>query len=261
MQNQLKKIALEARLRKCENVITLGVKPNFSDYSSENIKMINNAEKIYYPAIFYADLFDAMGKKIFPSVQTYRFAQDKIKQTALFMLLGLPHPKTRTFYGKRQKLSIKHYFDFPFIAKIPRGSAMGRGVFMIKNSEDLFDYTKENHAAYIQEYLPADRDLRVVIIGNRVVHAYWRIAKPGEFRSNIAAGGHIELNNIPKEAIDLALFTAEKAGWNDVGLDIIKSNGKFYVIEANMKYGKEGFKKSGIDYIKLMERMIENGEI
>ena len=103
--------------------------------------------------------------------------------------------------------------------------------------------------------------MRVVIIGNRVVHAYWRIAKPGEFRSNIAAGGHIELNNIPKEAIDLALFTAEKAGWNDVGLDIIKSNGKFYVIEANMKYGKEGFKKSGIDYIKLMERMIENGEI
>jgi hypothetical protein len=28
-----------------------------------------------------------------------------------------------------------------------------------------------------------------------------------------------------------------------------------------MKYGKEGFRKAGMDYIKLMERMIENGHI
>jgi ribosomal protein S6--L-glutamate ligase len=33
------------------------------------------------------------------------------------------------------------------------------------------------------------------------------------------------------------------------------------VLEANMKYGKEGFRKAGIDYTKLMEDMIENGEI
>jgi len=28
-----------------------------------------------------------------------------------------------------------------------------------------------------------------------------------------------------------------------------------------MKYGKEGFRKAGIDYIQLMEEMIEKGEI
>jgi hypothetical protein len=28
-----------------------------------------------------------------------------------------------------------------------------------------------------------------------------------------------------------------------------------------MKYGKEGFRQAGIDYLKLMETLIENGEI
>jgi len=28
-----------------------------------------------------------------------------------------------------------------------------------------------------------------------------------------------------------------------------------------MKYGKEGFRKAGIDYLKTMETLIENGDI
>ena len=98
-----KVIALEARLRNCKNVLTLGVRPNFSDYSPREAELIRKADKIYYPTAFYADLFDAMGKATFPSYHTYKCAQDKIKQTALFDLLNLPHPRTRVFYGKRQK--------------------------------------------------------------------------------------------------------------------------------------------------------------
>ncbi len=43
--------------------------------------------------------------------------------------------------------------------------------------------------------------------------------------------------------------------------DICEHDGSFYVLEANMKYGREGFRKAGIDYIRLMEMMIEIGEI
>jgi ribosomal protein S6--L-glutamate ligase len=46
-----------------------------------------------------------------------------------------------------------------------------------------------------------------------------------------------------------------------VGIDICCYNQRFYVLEANMKYGKEGFRAAGINYIQLMEKMIENGEI
>jgi ribosomal protein S6--L-glutamate ligase len=255
-----KVIALEARLKGCKNVITLGVHPNL-DYSEKDLELIVKAPKIYYPTPFFADLFDAMGKKTFPSYHTYKFVQDKIKQTALFKLLDISHPRTRVFYGKRQKAKISAFFKFPFIGKIPRGSAMGRGVYLIRNEKELSVYNCLNPTAYIQEYLPIDRDIRVIIIGKKVAHAYWRIAPQDDFRTNVAVGAAISLEPIPQKALDFALQIAHSCRWDDVGIDICLHGGKLYVLEANMKYGKEGFKTAGIDYLKLMEAMIENGEI
>jgi len=254
-------IALESRLKDCKNVVTLGVKPNFFDYSPDEAALIREAGKIYYPSTFYSDLFDSVNKKTFPSRQTYKYVQDKIKQTALFQLAGIPHPVTRSFFGTGQKKNILKYFKFPFIGKIPRGSSMGRGVFLIENKDELEEYCLLTKTAYIQEYLPAGRDLRVVVIGRKAVHAYWRIAEEGEFKCNVASGGKIKLDSVPQDAVNLAVYTALSCGWDDVGIDICEYNGKLYVIEANMKYGKEGFRAAGIDYIQLMEKMIENGEI
>lgn len=254
-------VALEARLKSCRNVITLGVKPDFSDYSPAEMTMILGAKKVYYPSSFYADLLDTAGISTFPSCHTYRYAQDKIKQTALLKVIGIPHPRTRVFYGKRQMAAIPRHFQFPFIAKIPRGSAMGRGVFKILSPADLEQYVQQVSVAYIQEYLPIDRDMRIVVIGDRVVHAYWRIAPAGDFRTNVAVGGTVGLDPVPADACRLALETARKCRWDDVGIDICHHDGAYYVLEANMKYGKEGFRQAGIDYYRLMESMIENGEI
>jgi len=254
-------IALEARLRACRNVITLGVRPNFSDYSPQQARMIIDAPVVYYPTGFYADLLDSMGKATFPSYHNYKCVQDKIKQTALLNMLNISHPRTRVFYGKHQKSKILDYFGFPMIGKIPRGSALGRGVFLIRNEKELREHFSEQPVAYIQEYLPIDRDMRVVVIGGNVVHAYWRKSPEGEFRTNVACGGEILLEKVPSEALELALQTAAACKWNDVGIDICCYEGRFYVIEANMKYGKEGFRKAGIDYTALMEKLIENGTI
>jgi ribosomal protein S6--L-glutamate ligase len=254
-------IALERRLRASPHVITLGVRPNFSDYAPEHKMMIRSAPVIYYPSAFYADLFDAMGKRTFPSYHTYKFAQDKIKQTALFDMLGIAHPRTRVFYGRRQKASILKHFTLPLIAKVPRGSALGRGVYLVRTSAELDRYCQSQSAAYIQEYLPIDRDMRVVVIGNQVAHGYWRITPKGGYRSNVAAGGRIDLSPLPGQALDLALRTARDCGWDDVGVDICEHKGSLYVLEANMKYGREGFRQAGIDYLQMMEQLIVNGDV
>ena len=125
MKRPRKVIALESRLTECENVITMGARPNFSDYSPEEADMLRRAKKIYYPTTFYADLFNAAGIETFPSYHNYKCVQDKIKQTALFDFLEIPHPRTRVFYGSaRKKKSILKFFDFPFIAKIDRKSVV-----------------------------------------------------------------------------------------------------------------------------------------
>ncbi len=254
-------IALEPVLKKYENIITLGVKPNFSDYTKDEADLIIKADKIYFPSIFYADLLDGMGKKTFPSYHTYKYALDKIKQTAIFQMLNIPHPKTRVFYGKKQKTQILDYFKFPFIAKIPRGSGMGEGVFLIENEDDLKKYFLIKSPAYIQEYLPCDRDIRVVIIGNKPVLAYYRIGDKNDFRNNISQGGEIVFDNIPEEAVELALYTAEKCSWDNVGIDVIQHKGEFYILEGNIKYGKKGFEAAGINYKDMLYGLINEGLI
>jgi ribosomal protein S6--L-glutamate ligase len=253
-----KPIAIGARLKKCPQIHTLGFRPNFSDYGPKEQAQLVLAPKIYYPTAFYADLFNTMGKKTFPSYHTYKFAQDKIKQTALFQMLGLPHPRTRVFYGSRQKKRILTEFEFPFIAKIPRGSARGIGVYLVQTAADLSAYLSRQGPAYIQEYLPIDRDMRIIVIGRQIVLGFWRIAGQDNFKTNLSQGGNICFDPLPQDALDLALLTAKKCGWDDVGIDIVQSDNRLYVLEGNMKYGTKGFQKAGIDYRKLVCRLILN---
>ena len=138
---------------------------------------------------------------------------------------------------------------------------MGRGVYLISDRNDLEAYTRDRHVAYIQEYIPMDRDIRAVVIGGQVAHAYWRIAQRGEFRTNLARGGRISLDPIPEAALKLARNAARMCRWNDVGIDICLQDGRYTILEANMKYGREGFRAAGIDYFQMMEQLIEDGQI
>lgn len=254
-------IAIGARLKKHHQIHTLGFKPNFCDYSGSQKKMIQKADKIYYPTAFYADLFNAMGKKTFPSFHTYKFALDKIKQTAMFKLLNIPHPVTHVFYGKKQKKQILDRFSFPFVAKQARGSAKGLNVYLIQNKKQLADYLLRPGPAYIQEYLPVDRDMRIIVIGEKIRLAYWRLAPADSFKTNLSQGGTICFDPLPQKALDLALHTAGACRWDDVGIDIIESNKQFYVLEGNMKYGTKGFKAAGIDYRQLLVDLIKTRQI
>jgi ribosomal protein S6--L-glutamate ligase len=254
-------IAIGARLIKSPHINTIGLRPNFSDYSDYEKELIQKAKKIYFPTAFYADLFNTMGKETFPSFHTYKFAQNKIKQTAVFKMMDIPHPETRTFYGKKQKRSILNYFKFPFIAKKAIGSSKGKDVFLIKNNEDLSEYILDNKPAYIQEYIQIKRDIRIVIIGKKIKIAYYRESGRNDFRTNVSKGGKIKFDPVPEKALSLALDTAKKCGWDDVGIDIIKKNSDFLIIEANMKYGTKGFRVAGIDYKKMLEQMILSREI
>jgi ribosomal protein S6--L-glutamate ligase len=249
-------------LKSNPDINTLGFRPCFNEYSAHEKKLIIEGEVIYFPTAFYADLFNAMGKKTFPSYHTYKFAMDKIKQTAMFGMLGLPHPKTGVFYGKTQKLTILKYFDFPFIAKQARGSTKGQGIYLIRDEKNLADYLRNNGPAYIQEYLPVDRDIRVIIIGKKIRLAYWRIAMSENFRTNLSQGGTISFEPVPEQALELAIKTAFKCGWNDVGIDIILDRKKQpMVLEGNMKYGTKGFLAAGINYKKMLAELILKGEV
>ncbi len=259
-QTKVKKIALGKRLRHSPLVQTLGVRPNIEDYSETELDLLRSADTVYYPSSLYEDVFLALGKRVFPA-NYYRYMGDKIKQTELFTLLEIPHPRTRIYESSHEEHRILADFSFPFIAKIPRGSSKGRGVFLIQSQVDLQRYLKECAVAYIQEYLPIDRDLRVVLVGAKVVHGYWRIAGPGEFRSNVSLGGRISFQDIPDSALRFAEQVARLCKFDEAGLDICICKGNYLVLEANMVYGLKGFSAAGLDIYQLLTQCVTEGGI
>ncbi len=260
MDSHLSFIALGSRLRGVPEVLTLGVKPNFLDYTPQQRDLIFGAEVILFPTLNYAQFFTTMGKKIFPSLETHLYADEKIKQTTLFYMLNIPHPRTRIYYHLHHQDILKE-FSFPFIGKLARRSAQGRGVFKIHNPEELDIYLRLTRVAYVQEYLPHERDLRVVLINYQPILAYWRVSQSGNFRTNLSQGGKINFDDIPLEGIRIAQECARKCKFDDVGMDLINSHRKWYVIEANAKYGRKGLKIKGLDLKEVMRQKLISGTL
>jgi len=146
-------IALGSRLQGVPEVLTLGVKPNFYDYTSHERELILGSNIILYPTLNYSQFFTTMGRKIFPSLETYIYADEKIKQTTLFYMLGILHPRTKFYYHLHHGDILKD-FCFPFVAKLPRASARGRGVFMINSADELEKYLQITCLSIISLFLP-----------------------------------------------------------------------------------------------------------
>ena len=253
-------IALGSRLLGVPEVITLGVKPNFFDYTDEERKFILSSDCILYPTLNYAQFLKTMNKRIFPNLETYIYSDDKIKQTTLFYMLNIPHPRTK-FYFHLHHHDILKDFTFPFVGKLPRRSSQGRGIFQIENQLQLENYLKLTRIAYIQEYIPHERDLRVILINYKPILAYWRERPAKTFKTNIYQGGSINFNDIPNQGIELAQSYAKKCRLNDVGLDLLPLNGTWFLIEANMMYGRKGLKMKGMNLKEILGEKLLSGEL
>ena len=255
-----KRLALGYRPRGCRRVHILGVEPNLADYGEEARDMIARASKIIYPTRLYARPLTDAGKQVFPSARDYYYLGDKVRQTTLFSLLNLPCPRTRVFFG-RQRREVGRYFAFPFVAKAPRGVGQGRGVFLIRNEMDWREYLARYRVAYVQEYIPLERDLRVVVVAGRILTAYWRVASEHDFRANVFQGGRIDLEDLPEEGIAFALNVVRRCGFDDVGLDVCRRRGRWLVLEANMRYGLKGLAEAGVSLARFLDGLIEEGTI
>jgi ribosomal protein S6--L-glutamate ligase len=250
-------ISFGKRLRK-SSVRCVGVKPNWSDYPEELQREILLAEKVCYPGPVYSEVLHAAGLSVFPN-NYYHFLGSKIAQTDLFSLLEIPHPRTRIYYGSNISERVESDFNYPFVAKTPVGSSKGAGVFLIRRREELSSYLKGHNPAYIQEYLPIERDLRAVVISGKLVHAYWRIHRTGDFRNNVSQGGMVSFEDIPAAALDFALDVARRCRFDEAGLDICEHAGKYYVLEANMVFGEEGFRKKGLNIHEIIAELFDSG--
>jgi ribosomal protein S6--L-glutamate ligase len=93
----------------------------------------------------------------------------------------------------------------------------------------------------VQEYLPIDRDLRIVIVGDTILAAYWRNQSPYSFHNNVSRGGDIDdTSEVPQAALDLVLQVSQALGVDHAGFDVAMVGERPYLFELNRLFGNKG---------------------
>ncbi len=152
-------------------------------------------------------------------------------------------PKTLYIKKENNFLKIKKKFSFPIIIKT-LNNCQGKNIFYIKNNKQYINIKnkvlKKENSILLQKYIQQKyiHDIRYIIFNQKVLAVIKRIAKPGEYRSNIHQGGKPYRTKIIKKEKKIAILATKKLGLTFSGVDIIRDiNSKPILIEVNSSPG------------------------
>ncbi len=97
------------------------------------------------------------GIKVYPRAESFIYSQNKLEMRKKIAELKLPNPKYQEYSGSDLEL------EFPLIAKLPAGGYDGRGVYVIENQSELDELFKNNGTLLLEEKLPFDYEISVMV--------------------------------------------------------------------------------------------------
>ena len=181
--------------------------------------------------------------------------KDKLYAHQVFAEKGIPTPKTMLVKHPVNASLVDREIGWPAVVKIMAGS-YGKGVYQVTSKSRFVDFIefahgiKTDEAIIVQEYVDTQpgEDLRVFVVGDRVLGAMKRSSKDGSFKANITRGGVGERYPVTPEVEDIALRVARSLDLEVAGVDLLFGRDGFLVCEANSAPGFEGFERcTGID--------------
>jgi gamma-F420-2:alpha-L-glutamate ligase len=184
--------------------------------------------------------------------------KDKLYAHQVFAEQHIPTPKTMLVRHPVNSRLVERVIGWPAVVKIMAGS-YGKGVYLVQDRagfEDFIDFAhgiKTDEAIIVQEYADAapGQDLRVFVVGGRVLGAMKRKSMDGSFKANITRGGVGEQYPLTPEIEQLALRVASALELEVAGVDLLFGRNGLVVCEANSAPGFEGFERAtGINIAK-----------
>ncbi|MEX0811627.1 MAG: 30S ribosomal protein S6--L-glutamate ligase [Chitinophagales bacterium] len=192
-------------------------------------------------------------------------SRDKLRSLQVLSREGLGLPKTVfTNFSKEKDDVIKSVGGAPLIIKLLEGT-QGLGVVLAetkKAAESVLDaFNGLKARVIVQEYIKESKgsDIRVFVVGGKVVGAMKRTGKEGEFRSNLHRGGSAQVIKLSKEERLAAIKAVKAMGLDIAGVDLLQSERGPLILEVNSSPGLEGIEKAtGKNVAGAIIEFIEN---
>jgi len=182
---------------------------------------------------------------------TINMCADKYRTALRLADYGLTQPKTVLINDpdKVNELVSEADIKFPLIMKTLRGSK-GVGVLFIDSEKGLDSIVQLIHKQdddadlLVQEYIKTEYDVRVHVLGGKVLAAMARPVIEGDFRSNVSQGSKPKNIKLTELEIEECLKAAKAVGGYWTAVDFIPSKNRDkeppYFLEVNSSPGTEG---------------------
>jgi len=177
-------------------------------------------------------------------------SRDKLRANQILSRHGIAMPPTAFVRNRADVVpAIKRVGGAPVIIKLLEGT-QGIGVILapdIKVAEAIIETLHSTrHNVLIQKFIKESkgRDIRALVVGDRVVAAMRRTAQGEDFRSNVHRGGTVERVDLDPEYERVAVRAAQIMGLKVAGVDMLESDEGPLVMEVNSSPGLQGIEEA-----------------
>ncbi|MBR3383033.1 MAG: RimK family alpha-L-glutamate ligase [Clostridia bacterium] len=198
----------------------------------------------YDKDIRLAAQLEKRGMRLFNSSRAIELCDDKsLTHIALDGKADMPAtyiaPFTYENIGYTDLAFVGKMFDLlgaPLVIKEAFGS-FGQQVYLAHDPEEACGILRRTGGRRVifQQFIKqsAGRDLRLNVVGGRVIAAMERWSENGDFRANITLGGSMRPHTPTPEEERIALNAAEALGLDFCGVDLLIADGRPLLCEVN----------------------------
>lgn len=212
------------------------------------IPRVGSATTYYQKAVFRH--LERMGVLFINNSDSIDNVKDKLYTMQILAQNNIPHPKTMLVRNPIDVEYVEKRIGFPIVVKSLSGTH-GKGVYLAENKRnftqlmDMMEQINERFNIILQEFVKDShgKDIRIIVVGGKIIGGMKRESSDGDFRANITRGGEAVPIEMDEQMEYLALETTKLLDLDISGVDLLYDNGGYKICEVNSSPGFSGMEK------------------
>ena len=215
----------------------------------------------YYRNLHSTAALEGLGVRVVNCMYTGILAGNKLFTHMLLGRAGVPTPHATVAFSKDAALSHLQEVGFPAVIK-PTVGSWGRLVSkmtdmdaaegIIEGRETMYPI---HHVHYLEEFVKRPpRDIRAIMVGDRVVAAIYRTSENGNWKTNTALGGRADPCEVTPEMAEICAKARDAVRGEIVGVDLMEDDARGLLVHEvnNTTEYKNTVRVCGVDIPGLM---------
>jgi [lysine-biosynthesis-protein LysW]--L-2-aminoadipate ligase len=191
----------------------------------------------YFRSLHSTAALEGKHVRVINPLNTGLKAGNKLFAHAELKRANVPTPRSMLAFSMDSALEALEKLGYPAVLKPTIGS-WGRLIALLKDKEAAESVIEDREhmfplyqVYFLEEFVKRPpRDIRAIVVGDRLVGAIYRYSPEGRWKTNMALGGRAELCTITKELEDICLRATKAVNGEIVGVDLMEDEKEGLVV-------------------------------